>query len=252
MEVKYAYNDHLVDEYKQFFPERELIQQGYTNKFLLDVVRCIVKTLFRLSTLAFMDETEHTNRILESKLDRCLKELQYFMLKQESGKTNNVKHEAKANIIEILNILWNHTNSVAKANREKGIIASHPGHICERLATIISNIKANNYRRVLWPPSRLTFAERMYRQPTEYEQNVQRFSEMHTLSRLPTMRDLAPEFRANIESYLAPAGYEHSGTKRYNTHLEKRESMRRLASTLGKRTSNKQSSKKSNKTRKTK
>jgi hypothetical protein len=89
----------------------------------------------------------------------------------------------------------------------------------------------------------------MYRQPTEYEQNAQRFSEMHTLSRLPTMRDLAPEFRANIESYLAPAGYDNSGTKRYDIHLAK---TRSSASTLGKRTTNKESSKKSNKTRKTK
>ncbi len=210
MEPSYKYEGIKgVSDYRQFFPEDTF----RNNHFLSGLVKCIVKTVFRMSTIAYNihGTTEPTMRILEKKLEKCFQELQFYLL-NKSVKPNvtptETKNMAKMQMLEILQLIKQRVDAVIIKNNKQGLYARN---MRGYLNTIIKNVEAENFKNVTWPPSRL----QTRRQPTQFETTAKQFSDLKNMSTIPRIQNFAPEFRTTLEEYLEPPNYGRSGTKKY-------------------------------------
>lgn len=205
-------NIRAVADFKRFFPEAELRANGYTDHFLLGLVKCVVKTLLRISSLAFNDATERASRILDKKMEKCFREMQFYMLSHTTS-----KNEAKRQILDILRIVREKLIIVRAENDNAGIITPYTRSMIGRLNIIIQNVEQDKFTNLSWAPSRLTFARRMdnLQPPTEFDMISEQMTDLRNLSSVPYIQQMAPEFRTQIEQYVEPRGYGKSGTKSY-------------------------------------
>lgn len=214
MEPNYTYTGiNSVSDYRQFFPENAF-RHDY---FLLGLVKCIVKTVFRMSTLSYdmHGAQESTMRVLERKLEKCFQELQFYLLNKNvktAATPTEAKNMAKIQMLELLQIVKRHVDGVITENDNQGRIVPYARHIRGYLNTIIKNVEAENFRNMIWPPSRL---QTRTRRPTPFETTATQFSELKNMSLIPRIQNFAPEFRRTIEEYLEPPNYGRSGTKKY-------------------------------------
>ncbi len=199
-----------VSDYRQFFPETEF----RNDHFLAGIVKCIVKTLFRMSTLSH-DNTDPTMRVFERKLEKCFQELQFYLL-NKATKQNvtpiEAKNMAKQQILEVLQIIRRRIDNTIKEKDRQGRIAPYTRAMRSYLNTIIKNVETENFKNMIWPPSRLMVNTR---RKTQFETTATQLTDLQNMSKINKIRNLAPEFRRTLEEYLEPSDYGNSGTRTY-------------------------------------
>lgn len=202
-----------VSDYRQFFPETEFRH----DHFLAGIVKCIVKTLFRMATLSHdgRGNTDPTMRIFERKLEKCFQELQFYLL-NKATKQNvtpiEAKNMAKQQILEVLQIIRRRIDEVITENDREGRMVPYTRNMRGMLNTVIRNVETENFKNMIWPPSRLMLTRR---QDTPFLKTSKQFSDLQNMSTVSRIRNLEPAFRRTLEEYLEPSNYGNSGTRTY-------------------------------------